>query len=94
MRPSKKKRLRITLLNESYFQKHIIKKGDIVGYLLSPNSNFSIQQHEKKKHKIPANYLLKTWDWKNFRKKNDVNKPADSLAVTILHTLEETQSTR
>ena len=69
IRGPQKKRLKITLLNESYFQKHIVKKGDIVGYLLSPNSNFSIQQHEKKKHKIPANYLPKTWDWKNFWKK-------------------------
>ena len=70
IRGPQKKRLRIKLLNESYFQKHIIKKGDIVGYLLSPNSNFSIQkQHEKKKHKIPANYLPKTWDWKNLWKK-------------------------
>ena len=69
IRGPQKKRLRITLLNESYFQKHIMKKGDIVRYLLSPNSNFSIQQHEKNKHKIPANYLLKTWDWKNFWKK-------------------------
>ena len=67
IRGPQKKRLRIKLLNESYFQKHIIKKGDIVGYLLSPNSNFSIQkQHEKKKHKIPAHYFPKTWDWKNF----------------------------
>ena len=49
IRGPQKKRLKITLLNESYFQKHIVKKGDIVGYLLSPNSNFSIQQHEKKK---------------------------------------------
>ena len=66
IRGPQKKRLRIKLLNESYFQKHIIKKGDIVGYLLSPNSNFSIQkQHEKKKHKIPVHYLPKT-DWKNF----------------------------
>ena len=23
----------------------------------------------KKKHKIPANYLPKTWDWKSFWKK-------------------------
>ena len=48
IRGPQKKRLRITLLNESYFQKHIIKKGDIVGYLLSPNSNFFIQQQQKK----------------------------------------------
>ena len=69
IRGPEKKRLRIRLLNESYFQKHIVKKGDIVRYLLSPNSNFSIQkQHEKKKHKISAHYLPKMWDWKNFWK--------------------------
>ena len=39
-----KKRLRVTLLNEFYFQKHVVKKEDIVGYLLSPTSNFSIQK--------------------------------------------------
>ena len=44
-----KKRLRITLLNQSYFQKHTIEKGSIVGYLLSPNSKISIQKHVKKK---------------------------------------------
>ena len=27
----------------------------------------------KKKHKIPANYLPKTWDWKNFWKKSYTN---------------------
>ena len=43
------KMLRITLLNQSYFQKHTIEKGSIVGYLLSPNSKISIQKHVKKK---------------------------------------------
>ena len=44
-----KKRLRITLLNESYFHKYIVEKGDIIGYLLSPDSIISIQKYEKKK---------------------------------------------
>ena len=48
----KKKRLRITLLNQSYFQKHTIEKGSIVGYLLFPNSKISIQKYaRKKKHR-------------------------------------------
>ena len=65
-----KKRLRITLLNESYFHKYIVEKGDIIGYSLSPDSTISIQKYEKKKkHKIPANYLLQKWDWKNSWKK-------------------------
>ena len=61
-----RKRLRITLLNRSYFQKHIIEKGSIVGYVLSPNSKISIQKHAKKKHRLPRQYIPKTWDWKNF----------------------------
>ena len=66
-----KKRLRIRLLKESYFNKHIVEKGDIVGYLLSRDSKILIQKYEKKKkHKIPANYLPKSWDWKNFWKKS------------------------
>ena len=66
-----KKRLRIRLLKESYFNKYIVEKGDIVGYLLSRDSKILIQKYEKKKkHKIPANYLPKTWDWKNFWKKS------------------------
>ena len=66
-----KKRLRIRLLKESYFNKYIVEKGDIVGYLLSRDSKILIQKYEKKKkHKIPANYLPKSWDWKNFWKKS------------------------
>ena len=55
-----KKRLRITLLNQSYFQKQVIEKGSIVGYVLSPNSKNSIQKHAKKKHKLPRQYIPKT----------------------------------
>ena len=45
-----RKRLRIRLLNESYFNKYIVEKGDIVGYLLSRNSKILIQKYEKKKY--------------------------------------------
>ena len=61
-----KKRLRITLLNTSYFHKHTIKKGSIVGYVLSPNSDISIQKHTQKKHRLPRQYLPKTWNYKKF----------------------------
>ena len=66
-----KKRLRITLLNQSYFNKYTVEKGGIIGYLLSKDSNISVQKYEKKKkHKIPASYLPQRWDWKNFWKKS------------------------
>ena len=45
-----RKRLRIRLLNESYFNKYIVEKGDIIGYLLSRNSKILIQKYEKKKY--------------------------------------------
>ena len=44
-----KKRLRIRLLKESYFNKYIVEKGDIVGYLLSRDSKILIQKYENKK---------------------------------------------
>ena len=59
------KRLRITLLNTSYFQKHAIEKGSVAGYVLSPNSKISIQKHVEKK-RLPKWYLPKTWDYKKF----------------------------
>ena len=52
------KRLRITLLNQSYFQTHTIEKGSIVGYVLSPNSRILIHA-EKKKHRLPRQYTPK-----------------------------------
>ena len=73
IRGPQKKRLRITLLNESYFQKHRINKDEVVGYLLSLDSEFCIHEKQKKKHnKIPENYLPKTWKWKKvWEKKSD-----------------------
>ena len=64
-----KKRLRIMLLNQSYFQKHVIEKGSIVGYALSPNFKISIQKYTKKKHKLPRQYIPKTWNYKSFWQK-------------------------
>ena len=58
------KRLRITLLNTSYFDKHVIEKGSVIGYVLSPNSKISIQKHAQKKHRLPRRYLSKTWNYK------------------------------
>ena len=49
IRGPQKKRLRITLLNHSYFHTHTVEKGSIVGYLLSPNSEISIENAKKKK---------------------------------------------
>ena len=48
IRGPQKKRLRITLLNHSYFHTHTVEKGSI-GYLLSPNSEISIVNAKKKK---------------------------------------------
>ena len=59
------KSLRIMLLNTSYFQKHTIEKGSVVGYVLSPNSKISIQKHVDKK-RLLKRYLPKTWDYRKF----------------------------
>ena len=49
IRGPQKKRLRITLLNHSYFHKYTMEKESIVGYLLSPNSEISIENAKEKK---------------------------------------------
>ena len=78
-----KERLWITLLNESYFEKYKIKKGDITGYLLFSPTNLYVN-HEKtnektpnKKRKLPNNYLPKKWNknWETCWKKKK-NKQA------------------
>ena len=75
-----KTRLWLTLLSTSYFQKYVIKKGNIVGYVLSNDSHIVLQKYinKKKKHQIPKHYLLHTWDWKEFWEKKGVDvKPVD-----------------
>ena len=44
-----KQRLWITLLNESYFEKYTIDKGDIIGYLVFEPDNLKVQYEAKEK---------------------------------------------
>ena len=79
----KKERLWLTLLNESYFDKYKIKKGDIIGYLVVEPEDLKIHYETKKKPpnqtwRHPDNYLPKDWEkrWKKYwqkKKKTDVS---------------------
>ena len=78
-----KERLWITLLNESYFEKYKIKKGDIIGYLLFSPTNLYVnyeKTNEKmpnKKRKLLNNYLPKNWNkyWETYwKKKKETNR--------------------
>ena len=40
-----------SLLSTSYFQKYVIKKGNIVGYVLSNDSDIVLQKYVNKKKK-------------------------------------------
>ena len=77
----KTERLWLTLLNESYFEKHKIKQGDIIGYLLISPSHLPIKYEKKtpdKTRKLPNNYLSKEWgkNWKAHWKKKKRGKQA------------------
>ena len=90
VRAPQKKRLRITLLNHSYFHTHTVEKGNIVGYLLSPNSEISIENAKKKK-----GYQKTTYRKRGSGKilaENVGGKLEVSSAVTILPMLAETWS--
>ena len=74
----RKERLWLTLLNESYFEKHQIKKGEIIRYLLLSPSDLSVKYEtpkkkntNKKTRKLPNNYLLKDFgkNWMAYWKK-------------------------
>ena len=57
-----KKRLWITLLNESYFEKYNINKGDVIGYLIIEPNNIKVHNATKektlrRKTKYRNNYL-------------------------------------
>ena len=61
-----KKRLWITLLNEFYFEKCNINKGDVIGYFIIEPDNIKVHNATKEKSlwrktKYPNNYLLKDW---------------------------------
>ena len=66
-----------TLLNESYFDVHKIKKGDIIGYLVVKPSNLKInyEKPKVKTRKLPNNYIPPKWDqnWKTFWQKKETN---------------------
>ena len=77
-----KQRLWITLLNESYFEKYTISKGDIVGYLVFESDTLKVQYEAKEKQprqslsshtkrKYPGDYLPQNWQWelKNYWQK-------------------------
>ena len=60
------KRLWINLLNESYFNKYQINKGDVIGYLVIELEDIKLHYAKKekpsrKKMKQPNNYLPKDW---------------------------------
>ena len=90
IRGPQKKRLRITLLNHSYFHTHTVEKGSIVGYLLSPNSEISIENAKKKK----ATEKLRTENvgLEKILAENVGGKLEVSSAVTISPMLAETWS--
>ena len=57
-----RKRLWITLLNESYFAKYTIDKGDVLGYLIIKPKDIKVHYATKEKtsrQKAPNNYLPK-----------------------------------
>ena len=76
-----KQRLSITLLNESYFEKYTINKGNIVGYLAFEPDTLKVQYEAKEKQprqssshtkrKYPGDYLPKNWqsEWRNYWQK-------------------------
>ena len=89
-----RKRLRIRLLNESYFNKYIVEKGDIVGYVLSRNSKILIQKYEKKKKQDTSELPPKDVGLEELLEEmKGVDKLVGFSTVMILHTLDETLST-
>ena len=62
-----KKRLWITLLNESYLSKYQIDKVDVIGYLIIEPNNIKVHYEEanqplSQKKRCPDNYFLKDWE--------------------------------
>ena len=84
----RKERLWITLLNESYFDKYKINKGDVIGYLVVEPEDLKIQyetkeepSHQKKKH--PDNYLPEVLQkrWKKYWLKKKTNVSSTNRRV-------------
>ena len=91
IRGPQKKRLRITLLNHSYFHTHTVEKGSIFGYLLSPNSEISIENAKKKK-KATEKLRTENVGLEKILAENVGGKLEVSSAVTISPMLAETWS--
>ena len=81
---STKKRLWITLLNESYLQKYQINRGDVIGCLIiepdDSKTHYEAKEKPSSRHKkkCPNNYLPKDWAkrWKSyFEKKKNISSP-------------------
>ena len=88
-----KKRLRIRLLNESYFKKYIVEKRHIAGYLLSKDSKILIQKYEKKKKTQDTCELPPEDLGLEELLEEIVHKLVAFSTVTISRTLDETLST-
>ena len=67
----------LTLLNKSYFERHQIKRKDIIGYIIFEPDNLKIYYEKEKKlptvktRKLPDNYFPKEWEknWKKYWEK-------------------------
>ena len=72
-----KKRLWITLLNESCFEPYIIEKGGVLGYLIIEPEDSEVKtcdaskKNARQKKLYPNNYLPKVWNkkWKKYFEK-------------------------
>ena len=70
-------KLWLTLLNETYFDRHHIKRKDIIGYLIFEPNNLQIYYEKEKKppsaktRKLPDNSFTKKWEknWKTYWEK-------------------------
>ena len=75
-----KKRLWITLLNESYFEPQIIEKGGVLGYLIIEPEDSEVKicdaskKNARQKKPQPNNYLPKEWNkkWKKYFEKKKI----------------------
>ena len=88
-------RLWLTLLNESYLDRHQIKRKDIIGYLIFKPNNLKLYYEKEKPptvktRKLPDNCFPKEWEKKLEKVLEEESKSADSLTITTLRTPEET----
>ena len=88
-----KKRLWITLLNESYLNNYQIKKGDEIGYLIIEPSTIKIHSETKQKiiqkTKCPINYLPKNWSkkYKDYVQEKKNRQTGGTISPTLVEIL-------